>query len=78
MKRTLAGLARELNLEEDQPARSRDTLLRSFGMLKESQVIEDFVVESEAPEEAVTFTKSKDWHFEARKGQAGPPALPAP
>jgi hypothetical protein len=65
MSRDLDTLAAELRLEKTQPGRNRANLLRSFSMLRENRVIEDFTTISDETtgKVAVIFTKSNNWYY---------------
>ena len=78
MTRRLDGLAKELNLDQKNPGRSRLALLTAFDLLKKTGVVDDYSTEErEDGKTWVTFTKADDWHF-ARVAKAKPPALAAP
>lgn len=79
MKRSLDGLARELNLDPSKPARNRETLLKGFELMKTHGVVADFTTfDDEDGRPWVSFDKSPEWTFARQsKGQAAA-ALPAP
>ena len=73
MKRSLDGLAAELNLDPKRSSRNRDALTQAFDTLKKLDVIESFEVNRPAEGgPIVTFTKGQKYHFARMKALAMP------
>ena len=72
MSRTLEGLAAELNLDPDRPARAYEAIDQGFELLKRTGVVNDFKVE----DQAVTFHKNQSWPFDKDADALAAPAQP--